>query len=122
MNKEQIINKLDNSNLNLNEVIILSGASLVLQGVIDKTNDIDLSCTKKYYDNIPWPIKDGIFNVPLKYDDVFEISYNLYYPNDIVIIGKYKCLSLEKCLDIKLQLNRDKDKDTISKLKKLIKR
>lgn len=120
MNKEQIIDKLNNSNLDLNEIIILSGASLVLQGIISKTNDIDLSCTKKYYDTLPWPIKDGIFNVDLKYNDVFEISNNLYYPNDIVVIDKYKCLSLEKCLEIKLRLNREKDREVIDILKNII--
>lgn len=122
MNKVQIIDNLNSSNLDLNEIIILSGASLVLQGVIKETNDIDLSCTKEYYDKLPWPIKEGAFNVPIKYNNMIEISNNLYYPNDTVIIDSYKCLSLEKCFEIKLRLNREKDKEIINILKELIKK
>lgn len=117
MNKKQIIDKLKKSNLDLNQVIIISGASLVLQDVIKFTNDIDISTSKEYYDIINWNVKKGAFDIDIKYYDVFEISFNLYYPNNIITIDGIKCLSLEKCLEIKEKLNRDKDKEVIKLIK-----
>lgn len=121
MNKKEIVSKLRKSGLNLEEIIVISGASLVMQDVIDSTNDIDLSCAKDYYDKIKWPEKVGAFNVEIKYHDVFEISYNLYYPDKVVIIDGIKFLNLEECLKIKENLNREKDIEIISKLRKKLK-
>lgn len=120
MKKQEIIAKIKSSNLNLNEIIILSGASLVLQDVIESTEDIDMSCKKQYYDTIHWNIKKGAFGINVKYHDVFEIGDNLYYPNDTIKINGISCLSLEKCLEIKECLNREKDKRIIRKLKEII--
>lgn len=118
MNKKEIVSKLKELELDLEEVIVISGASLVMQDVIDSTNDIDLSCSKVYYDKIKWPEKVGAFNVEIKYYDVFEISYNLYYPDKVVMIDGVKFLNLEECLKIKENLNREKDIEIISKLRK----
>lgn len=120
MNKQEILRKIKTSKLDLNKIIILSGASLVLQEIIENTNDIDISCSKAYYDTIKWKSKKGAFGVEIKYNDVFEIGNNLYYPNDIIEVDGIPCLSLEKCLEIKERLNRDKDKPIIQKLKELI--
>lgn len=54
MNKEEILEKLKTLDLDKNKYIIISGASLVLQGIIDTTSDIDMSCDKSYYETIPW--------------------------------------------------------------------
>lgn len=117
MNKQEILKKIETSKLDLSKIIILSGASLVLQGVEETTNDIDVSCLKEYYDTLKWKTKKGAFDVEIKYKDVFEIGYNLYYPKDIVKVDGIPCLSLEKCLEIKEKLHREKDKTIIRKLK-----
>jgi hypothetical protein len=120
MKKYEILEKLNCLDLDKNKYIIISGASLVLQNVIDETSDIDLACPIDYYEDINWPIKIGAYNLEIKYYDVFEISNNLY-SEDIIYIEGYPCLSLEGCLKIKEELNRDKDKLVIKKLKELIK-
>lgn len=120
MKKQEIITKIKTSNLNLNEIIILSGASLVLQDVIESTEDIDISCSQKYYNAINWKIKKGAFGIDIKYQDVFEIGNNLYYPNDTITINGIPCLTLQKCLEIKESLNREKDKKIIQELKEII--
>lgn len=120
MKKQEIITKIKTSNLNLNEIIILSGASLVLQDVIENTEDIDISCSKKYYNTINWKIKKGAFGTNIKYQDVFEIGNNLYYPNDTITINGISCLNLQKCLEIKESLNREKDKKIIQELKEIL--
>ncbi len=120
MKKEDIIKNLKKLKLNKKDFIIISGASLVLQDVIDSTNDIDLTCNSDFYEKIDWPVKIGAFDVEIKYNDVFEIGSNLYDENNVVIIDGYKCMNLEKCLEIKKELNRTKDKKVIEKLELIL--
>lgn len=120
MNKEEIFEKLDNSMLDKNHLIVISGASLVVQDVIDSTRDIDLSCDREYYESLDENVRIGAFGIEVKTFDGFDISYNLYFPNDVIVINGYKFMTLEKCLEIKEQLNRDKDREVIRKLKRII--
>ena len=116
MTKEEIFNKLEKLDLPKDKYIVISGASLVVQDIIEETTDIDLACSKEFYEKIDWPTRIGAFGVEVKYKDYFEISYNLYEYQDIVIINGYRFLSLEDCLDIKKRLNRPKDKKLIKEL------
>ena len=120
MNKREVLRKLKELNLDKNEYIVISGASLVLHDVIDVTKDIDLSCSKKYYDKIDWPTKLGHMGKEIKYFDIFEISDNLYDKNEVDIINDYKTMNLEKCLEVKRLLKRPKDKKIINKLDLLL--
>ena len=43
MTKEEIFKKLDSLELNKEEYIVISGASLVVQDIIEETSDIDLA-------------------------------------------------------------------------------
>ena len=123
MNKNEIIEKLKKSNLDKNEIIVISGASLVVHDIINDTEDIDLICTKEYYDMINWKIKNGFFSIDIKYYDVFEISNNLYdeYKNYYDLIDDYKFMNLNSCLDLKRKMNREKDKNVIKILEKKLK-
>ena len=116
MNKEQIFKKLDSLELDKEKYIVISGASLVVQDIVDETSDIDLSCSTDCYNSINWDIKIESFGVEIKYYDVFEIGNNLYDPDNIIIINGYKFMNLEKCLEVKRVLNRKKDKKVIEKL------
>lgn len=120
MNKQVIFERLSNLDLDKNKYIIISGASLVAQGVIETTPDIDLACPKEYYDSLNWSTKIGAFGKEIKYKSDFEISENLFMPNDTIVINGYRFLTIEKCLEIKLALNREKDKKVIAKLKKFL--
>ena len=120
MNKKEVLKKLKELKLDKNEYIVISGASLVLHEIIDVTNDIDLSCSKKYYDKINWPTKMGHLGKEIKYYDIFEISDNLYDENNIDYLDSYKTMNLEKCLEVKRLLNKPKDKKIINKLDLLL--
>ena len=122
MNKEEIIKKLKQSNLDKERIIVISGASLVIQGIIATTNDIDISCDIDYYNQLDWNTKKGAFDIEIKYKEIYEISYNLYYPDDFIIIEDYKFMTLEKCLEIKKRLNRPKDQEIIKKISLSIKK
>lgn len=116
MNKQEILNKLRDLKLDKDKYIVISGASLVVQGIIDETKDIDLTCSKSFYNDISWPIKIGALNEEIKYCDDFEIGCNLYDENDYIIIDGFKFMPLESCLSLKKELNRSKDKMVIRKL------
>ena len=116
MTKEEIFKELEKLDLPKEEYIVISGASLVCQDIIDETDDIDLTCSKDFYDNLDWSTRIGAFGVEVKYKDYFEIGYNLYEYQDVVLINNYRFLSLEDCLEIKKRLNRPKDKKLIKEL------
>ena len=116
MNKVEVFEKLDKLDLDKNNYIIISGASLVVQDIIDDTSDIDLSCSKEYYNSIEWPTKTGYFNTEIKYKDCYEIGCNFFDEDKIVIINGYKFMNLEACLDLKILENKKEDKKLIKKL------
>ena len=116
MNKEEILKKLEELELDKEKYIIISGASLVLQEIIETTSDIDLSCSDSYYEKVDWDKKIGNLGKEIKYNDVFEISNNLYDEENIVEVNGYKLMNLELCLELKKKMNNSKNKKIIEKL------
>lgn len=116
MKKEEIFKKLDELELDKEQYVIISGASLVIQDIIDETSDIDLSCSMDYYNEIKWDTKNGFFNTEIKYKDCYEISYNFFDLENIVMINGYKFMNLDKCLELKKKENKKKDQKLIKKL------
>ena len=121
LNKEAILKKLETLNLNKDKIIIISGAALVLQDIIEYTSDIDLSCEKEYYKEINWNTKIGYFNTEIKYYDCFEIGTNFYDINEITTVNKFNVQNLNSIYKLKLLENKLKDKEKIKKLEKIIK-
>ena len=50
MNKEEILNKLKEYNLDSHKFIIIGSAALVLKGIKEACHDIDIAVTKEYND------------------------------------------------------------------------
>ena len=120
MDKEEILKTLDKYELDKEQCIILSGASLVVQGVIDSTSDIDIATTTEFYNSLNWEKKVGALGKEIKYIDNIEISNNLYRPNQIVEVNGYKFADLSFILEVKEMLYRLKDKQVIKKLRKTL--
>ena len=120
MNRETILKKLKELDLDRNEYIIISGASLVVHGLLDKTGDIDLSCSQEYYDSLDWKLKVGLFDSEIKYYKDFEIGPNFNWLDDIDIIEGFRFMGLKNCLKLKLIENKAKDKEIIKKLKSIL--
>lgn len=116
MNKEEILDKLSNCSLNLNECIIIGGASLVVQGLLDETSDIDFACSREYYDSVNWDYDSNIEGNVLKEKDCFSISSTFFDENNCIEIDGYRFMTIEKIYDIKKKLNRKKDKKIIKDL------
>lgn len=120
MNKEEIMNVLNKYSLDKNEIVIIAGAALVLQGVVDKTHDIDIWVNEKYYNYL-------LNNYECKYERTNEYGLDCYmiddiinfglsfFPDNYVVIDGYKVASIDDCIRIKKFLNRDKDRELIKK-------
>lgn len=116
MGKEEILEKLNNLELDKDKFIVISSASLVVQGIIDKTDDIDLTCSLSYFEEIPWEKKTDTLNEEIKYMDVFEMRHSFYDLEKTIEIDGFKFMNLEKCLEVKKLCNKKKDKKLIEKL------
>lgn len=121
MNKIDILNKLNSLDFDKERVIIISGASLVMQDIIEETNDIDMATDLEYYNYLDWEKRIGAFNKEIKVNGIFEISDNLYEKDEYVLINGYKFMNLKTILKIKKALNREKDKEVIKKIENNLK-
>lgn len=119
MNKETILKKLKELELNKEDFIIISGASLVLQNIIETTNDINLACNKDYYQLVNWE-ENKTVDYQIKGKDFFTISTTFYNEDNYILIEGYKCMTLDGCLKIKRLLNRPKDQKLIKELDLLL--
>ena len=68
MTKEDIFKKLDSLKLDKSKYIIISGASLVCQDLLEETSDIDLACSKEVFDSLDWPVRVE-YGGKIKYKD-----------------------------------------------------
>ena len=120
MNKDEIFKYLDSLDLDKDKYLIISGASLVIHGLLEKTGDIDLACSTELFNELDWEEKIGLFDKTIKYKDVFEIGPNFYWLDDIDIIDGYQFMGLKNCLKLKIKENKEKDKDVIKKLQEIV--
>lgn len=119
MTKQEIFEKLEELNLDKSKYIIIGGASLVCQDVLDETEDIDLACSREVFDSLDWPVRVE-YGSEIKYKDCFDIDYNLYDLEHIDIIDGYQCSDLVACYELKRSMNKPKDKKLIQKLELMV--
>lgn len=119
MTKQEIFEKLEELNLDKSKYIIIGGASLVCQDVLDETEDIDLACSREVFDSLDWPVRVE-YGSEIKYKDCFDIDYNLYDLEHIDIIDGYQCSDLIACYELKKSMNKPKDKKLIQKLELMV--
>ena len=114
MNKEQIIKILKKYKLNNKEYIVISGAAMVILGIKEKTNDIDISVTKEYYEylknnyNVTFDKINRYNNEVYFIDNVINFGIDYYTENYINVDG-INVESPNEILKLKRSLNREKD-------------
>lgn len=125
MNKEEIIEILNKYNFDKKEFYVISGAALVLMGVINKTKDIDI-CVSNNYFNILLNTFHCVYERTNEFkkdvymiDDVINFGVS-FKPDNYEIVSGFKVASLKDCFILKKFLNRDKDKEILKILKKLL--
>ena len=94
MIKTELIKKIKAEKLDLNKIIVIDNASLVLQDFIEETGEVSLTCPKDYYDKIDWEENiDKNFN-HYKFSENYTLNYTYYDPKNIIEI----VMDLEGCL------------------------
>ncbi len=124
MKKIELLNLLKELNFPKDEYYVLSGASLVLRGIKEEANDLDLCISAKLFNQI----KDK-FNLTderknecgfYKINDNLEIVVDKKENFKMEIGEKYNLENLQTILDFKIKRNKPKDKDDIENIKKYL--
>lgn len=122
MNKKQILETLKKYNFDKDKYLVISGAAMVLLGIKENTSDIDLAVADDYYEYL-------LKNVSCTFDRVNEfgkVSYTIdnvidfcttYYENSKEFIENIPVQQPQKILELKISLNRKKDKKDIKLIK-----
>lgn len=128
LNREDIINIMRKLDVPIEGYWIESGASLVLHGVRDTTNDIDIGCSSSFIDYLISLGYHYIYN-PYKLqnlrvihiEDTIEIfEENSYAKSDIEIINGLPVWSLQRVRKQKEELGREKDNKDIILIDKFL--
>lgn len=110
--RDDIIKIIKNMDLPMNEYWITSGAGLVIHGVKDNTNDIDLGCNTSL---IEYFIENGCeFTITkdksriVKINDLIELIEN-WFVDEVTIIDSLPIATLNSIKKQKIELGREKD-------------
>ncbi len=120
MDKNAILKKLKEFNLDKSKYLVISGGAMVLLGIKDTTKDIDIAVSKDYCEYL-------LNNYSCEFDRVNEFNhkcYNLdvfnfgidYYSDDYEEVEGIRVQTVEDIIKLKRFLNREKDKEDIKKL------
>lgn len=125
MNKVDIINKLESLNFDKNEYCIISGGILVMYGIKESTNDLDLLISHNLFSRIKniYDLKPCFFKFPNLYelDSLTEVRVEDFDKNDVTYIDGYPIWSLEKQLEWKKNNHRKKDLADIKLIEEYLK-
>lgn len=122
MKKDEIFDALEALDFPRESYIVIGGASLVVQDIISSTSDIDLFCSKEFYETIDWPIVTGNFGWEIKSFRGYDIGIDFYDPSHVVWIRGFCFADLEACYQLKMKENRDSNREVIEKLEKILKK
>ena len=116
LNKEKIIKLLKEANFDLNEYWINTGAALVLYGVKEETQDIDIGCSTRMIDELvsrgheAIKLSDGTRKIAYSKEiDLFE----KWEKRDVEIVCGFPLITLDGIIETKKRLGRVKDYNDI---------
>ena len=117
MNTEEYLKGLKRFNLPKEEFIVLSGGSLLLRGIREKTDDFDLCFSDKLAEKMnvkDMPKNEKGFSSPFEKCEVIGGFEGF----DFDIVEGYKCETLENILKFKRKERRPKDLVDIERIEK----
>ena len=124
MKKIELLNLLEELVFPKDEYYVLSGASLVLRGIREEANDLDLCISEELFNQI----KDKFNLIQEKKNECgfYKINDNLEIVVDkkddfkMEIGENYNLEDLQTILDFKIKRNKPKDKEDIENIKKYL--
>ena len=124
MKKIELLNLLEELDFPKDEYYVLSGASLVLRGIKEEANDLDLCISKELFNQIKnkFNLTDERKNECgfYKINDNLEIVVDKKEDFKIEIGEKYNLEDLQTILDFKIKRNLPKDKKDIENIKRYL--
>lgn len=123
MNKEEYIKKLDSLNLDKDRYCIISGGVMLLYGLKEKTEDIDIKVKPDYFEELKERFnlkKSPKYPYLYEIDDETEVAVLDYNYSDVRMVDGYPVESLELQLKWMLENNRPKDKEKIKIIKEYL--
>jgi hypothetical protein len=130
LNREDVIRIINELKLPKDKYVITSGSAMVLHGLRQETNDVDITVNKElfeYFEDKGYYVKYYPINenktcilIDLTYD-VQLIKVDEIPPEYVTIVDGIPTQTIEHLLKFKLELNRDKDQNDIKVLKKYLK-
>ena len=124
MNKIEIIAELNKLNINKDLFWVVGSSSLVLRGIIENSNDIDLAMTEECFktlDTTPIYLGDNHNVKWYKYNDVIEFCVDSKTKDKVDDLEPFNLLNLKYYYDNFLKdSDREKDKDKKELIRKYI--
>ena len=120
MNKETYLKKLDELELDKSRYCIISGGAMLMHGLKETTNDIDIKVLPSYFEELK---ERFTFNKSPKFDYLYELGDEIelavqdFKDEDVEYVDGYPVELLEIELQWKIEHKRDKDKEAIEKIK-----
>lgn len=116
MNKKELLDLVNTLDLPKEEYSILSGGALLLHGLREQTNDLDIDITEEGLDKLKENFAVELINESnkqYKVTDSIECFLVDKLDSDINFIDNYPCQSLISIYNFKKKLNREKDQKDI---------
>ena len=120
MNKLEYIEKLNKLNLDKKRYCIISGGIMLLYGLKEATEDIDIKVKPDYFEelkNIYEFKKSPKYDYLYELDDETEVAVLDFSEDDIKYVDGYPVQSLESQLAWMLEHNRPKDQEKIKTIR-----
>ncbi len=123
MNKKEYIEKLESLKLDKNRYCIISGGVMLLYGLKESTEDIDIKVRPNYFEELKERFK---FKKSPKYPYLYELDESTevavldYKEEDIRYVDNYPVESLELQLKWMIENNRPKDQEKIKIVKEFL--
>ena len=124
MNKAEIIKVLSEFPYSREDYWVVAGGAMVLYGIKEQTNDIDLGCNKKMADMLE---DDGFFykttesgNRQFKYGENIEIFEN-WLKDSVEFAEGLPVITIKGLIEMKRELGREKDVNDIRRIEEYLK-
>ncbi len=125
MNKQEVIKLLQDLDLPTTEYYILSSGCLVLYGLRDRANDLDLCVKPELFEKlrVKYNLKEedknecGFYHI----SDLVEVVVSGKYPFEYDVLQGYQVQKLEQILNSKIKSDKPKDKADVQSILKYLK-